>query len=81
MPLPRVGLEERGTPMLDARTARILAKENEKGYEARWRREMVERCETYISRDGEGRTYTQARASEWVPFFMMYMWIPVLLPM
>ena len=27
--LPRVGLEERGTPMLDARTARILAKENE----------------------------------------------------
>lgn len=115
--------------MLDARTARILAKENEKGYEARWRREMVERCEkniekadsmrfsssavltmpsgkrwrscaggglrlarrsggkassnteTYISRDGEGRAYTQARASEWVPFFMMDMWIPVLLPM
>lgn len=133
MSLPRVGLEERGTPMLDARTARILAEENEKGYEARWRREMVERCEkniekavnegrlhavlfvgglddakrealkacvsgglrlarrsggkassntkTYISRDGEGRTYTQARASEWVPFFMMDMWIPVLLPM
>lgn len=45
MSLPRVGLEERGTPMLDARTARILAEENEKGYEARWRREMVERCE------------------------------------
>lgn len=36
--------------------------------------------ETYISRDGEGRAYTQARASEWVPFFMMDMWIPVLLP-
>lgn len=35
MSLPRVGLEERGTPMLDARTARILAEENEKGYEAR----------------------------------------------
>lgn len=133
MPLPRVGLEERGTPMLDARTARILAKENEKGYEARWRREMVERCEKNIekavnegrlhavlfvgglddakrealevmrgrgfeigeevwreglfkyrdvyTRDGEGRAYTQARASKWVPFFMMYMWIPVLLPM
>lgn len=133
MSLPRVGLEERGTPMLDARTARILAEENEKGYEARWRREMVERCEKNIekavnegrlhavlfvgglddakrealkvmrergfeigeevwrtglfkyqddiSRDGEGRTYTQARASEWVPFFMMDMWIPVLLPM
>lgn len=128
MPLPRVGLEERGTPMLDARTARILAKENEEDIEARRRREMVERCEkniekavnegrldavlfvgglddakrealevmrgrgfeigeeassnteTYISRDGEGRTYTQARASEWVPFFMMDMWIPVLLP-
>ena len=122
MPLPRVGLEERGTPMLDARTARILAKENEEDIEARRRREMVERCEkniekavnegrldavlfvgglddakrgalevmrgkassnteTYISRDGEGRAYTQARASEWVPFFMMDMWIPVLLPM
>lgn len=129
MPLPRVGLEERGTPMLDARTARILAKENEEDIEARRRREMVERCEkniekavnegrldavlfvgglddakrealevmrgrgfeigeevssnteTYISRDGEGGTYTQARASEWVPFFMMDMWIPVLLPM
>ena len=114
--------------MLDARTARILAKENEEDIEARRRREMVERCEkniekavnegrldavltmpsgkrwrscaggglrlarrsggkassnteTYISRDGEGRTYTQARASEWVPFFMMDMWIPVLLPM
>lgn len=128
MPLPRVGLEERGTPMLDARTARILAKENEEDIEARRRREMVERCEkniekavnegrldavlfvgglddakrgalevmrgrgfeigeeassnteTYISRDGEGRAYTQARASEWVPFFMMDMWIPVLLP-
>ena len=38
-------------------------------------------AETYISRDGEGRAYTQARASEWVPFFMMDMWIPVLLPM
>ena len=33
MPLPRVGLEERGTPMLDARTARILAKENEEDIE------------------------------------------------
>lgn len=31
MPPPRVGLEERGTPMLDARKARILAKENEEG--------------------------------------------------
>lgn len=129
MPPPRVGLEERGTPMLDARKARILAKENEEGSEARRRREMVERCEKnikkavdegrldtvlfvgglddakrealevmrrrgfeigeevwregllYISRDGEGRAYTQARASEWVPFFMMDMWIPVLLPM
>lgn len=101
--------------MLDARTARILAKENEEDIEARRRREMVERCEkniekavnegrldavlfvgglddakrealevmrgrglrlarrsggkvsssteTYISRDGEGRAYTQARAS------------------
>lgn len=33
VPLPRVGLEERGTPMLDARTARILAKENEEDIE------------------------------------------------
>lgn len=127
MPLPRVGLEERGAPMLDARTARILAKENEEDIEARRRREMVERCEkniekavnegrldavlfvgglddakrealevmrgrgfeigeevsssteTYISRDGEGRAYTQARTSGRVPFFMMDMWIPVLL--
>ena len=36
--------------MLDARTARILAEENEKGYEARWRREMVERCEKNIEK-------------------------------
>lgn len=41
MPLPRVGLEERGTPMLDARTARILAKENEEDIEARRREEMA----------------------------------------
>lgn len=42
--------------MLDARTARILAKENEKGYEARWRREMVERCEKNIEKAvNEGR--------------------------
>lgn len=50
MPLPRVGLEERGTPMLDARTARILAKENEEDIEARRRREMVERCEKNIEK-------------------------------
>ena len=56
--LPRVGLEERGTPMLDARTARILAEENEKGYEARWRREMVERCEKNIEKAvNEGRLH------------------------
>ena len=54
--LPRVGLEERGTPMLDARTARILAKENEEDIEARRRREMVERCEKNIEKAGnEGR--------------------------
>lgn len=58
MSLPRVGLEERGTPMLDARTARILAEENEKGYEARWRREMVERCEKNIEKAvNEGRLH------------------------
>lgn len=28
---------------------------------------------------GDGRAYTQERASEWVPFFMMDMWMPVLL--
>ena len=50
VPLPRVGLEERGTPMLDARTARILAKENEEDIEARRRREMVERCEKNIEK-------------------------------
>lgn len=56
MPLPRVGLEERGTPMLDARTARILAKENEEDIEARRRREMVERCEKNIEKAvNEGR--------------------------
>lgn len=56
--LPRVGLEERGTPMLDARTARILAEENEKGYEDRWRREMVERCEKNIEKAvNEGRLH------------------------
>lgn len=65
MPLPRVGLEERGTPMLDTRTARILAKENEEDIEARRREEMA--------------GHTQERASEWVPFFMMDMWMPVLL--
>lgn len=58
MSLPRVGLEERGTPMLDARTARILAEENEKGYEARWQREMVERCEKNIEKAvNEGRLH------------------------
>lgn len=58
MSLPRVGLEERGTPMLDARTARILAEENVKGYEARWRREMVERCEKNIEKAvNEGRLH------------------------
>lgn len=56
MPLPRVGLEERGTPMLDARTARILARENEEDIEARRRREMVERCEKNIEKAvNEGR--------------------------
>ena len=56
VPLPRVGLEERGTPMLDARTARILAKENEEDIEARRRREMVERCEKNIEKAvNEGR--------------------------
>lgn len=59
MPPPRVGLEERGTPMLDARKARILAKENEEGSEARRRREMVERCEKYIEKAvTEGRRET-----------------------
>ena len=38
--------------MLDARTARILAKENEEDIEARRRREMVERCEKAVN---EGR--------------------------
>ncbi len=58
MPLPRVGLEERGTPMLDARTARILAKENEEDIEARRRREMVERCEKNIEKAvNEGRLH------------------------
>ena len=57
--LPRVGLEERGTPMLDASTARILAKENEEGIEARRRREMVERCEKNIEKAvDEGRLDT-----------------------
>jgi len=56
VPLPRVVLEERGTPMLDARTARILAKENEDDIEARRRREMVERCEKNIEKAvNEGR--------------------------
>lgn len=50
VPPPRVGLEERGTPMLDARKARILAKENEEGSEACRRREMVERCEKNIEK-------------------------------
>lgn len=36
--------------MLDARKARILAKENEEGSEARRRREMVERCEKNIEK-------------------------------
>ena len=59
MSLPRVGLEERGTPMLDARTARILAKENEEDIEARRRREMVERCEKNIEKAvNEGRLDT-----------------------
>ncbi len=51
-----MGLEERGTPMLDARTARILAKENEEDIEARRRREMVESCEKKIEKAvNEGR--------------------------
>lgn len=42
--------------MLDARTARILAKENEEDIEARRRREMVERCEKNIEKAvNEGR--------------------------
>ncbi|BFK84800.1 hypothetical protein I4000191A8_19380 [Clostridia bacterium i40-0019-1A8] len=52
VPPPRVGLEERGTPMLDARKAR------------RSGGKASSNAETYISRDGEGRAYTQARASE-----------------
>ena len=60
VPLPRVGLEERGTPMLDARTARILAKENEEDIEARgrgfeigeevWREGLFKYRDVYIAR-------------------------------
>lgn len=59
VPPPSVGLEERGTPMLDARKARILAKENEEGIETRRREEMVERCEKNIEKAvNEGRLDT-----------------------
>lgn len=58
MPLPRVGLEERGTPMLDARTARILAKENEEDMRGRgfeigeevWREGLFKYRDVYIAR-------------------------------
>ena len=59
MSLPRVGLEERGNTYGSMRGRReVLAEENEKGYEARWRREMVERCEKNIEKAvNEGRLH------------------------
>lgn len=58
-----MGLEERGTPMLDARTARILARENEEDIEARRRREMVERITRTWDGDALGRIYGLAHAT------------------